>query len=90
MPTPSTANLRQGPTSGSIRARTVKIKGAYSYNWRVALATAPTIYLEEAQTTAARYIFTGLTPVQTYIVQVSAVGAAGETSWSAVTSMMVV
>lgn len=32
----------------------------------------------------------GLTPGQTYIVQVSADGAAGETSWSAITSMMAV
>ncbi len=88
--TPYTATVRQGPTSGSISARTPKLRGAYSYNWRVALASAPTNYLEEAQTTAARYLFTGLTPGQTYIVQVSAVGAAGETSWSAPTSMMVV
>lgn len=90
LPTPSTATLRQGPTSGSILARTPKIKGAYSYNWRLALASTPTTYLEEAQTTATRYIFTGMTPGQTYNVQVSAVGAAGETSWSAITSMMVV
>ena len=88
--TPYTAILRQGPTSGSIRARNPKIKGAYSYNWRVALASAPTVFLQEVQTTAARYTFEGLTPGQTYIVQVSAVGAAGETSWSAITSMMVV
>ena len=91
LPTPSAPTLRQGPTSGSIKARTVKIKGAYSYNWRLSLSSAPTIYLEEVQTTAARYIFTGLTPGQTYIVQVVAVGAAGETSWSnPVTSMMVI
>jgi len=90
LPTPSTAILRQGPLSGSIAARTLKLKGAYSYNWRLALASAPTFFLQEAQTTAIRYRFEGLTPGQTYIVQVSAVGAAGETSWSPVTSLMVV
>ncbi|MEO5718666.1 MAG: fibronectin type III domain-containing protein [Chthoniobacterales bacterium] len=90
LPTPPAAFLRQGPTSGSIRARTASLRGAYSYNWRVALASAPSTYLEEAQTTAVRYTFEGLTPGQTYIVQVSAVGAAGQTSWSAITSMMVV
>jgi Fibronectin type III domain len=88
--TPYTAFLHQGPISGSIRARTSKVRGAYSYNWRLALASAPTTYLQDVQTTAARYVFEGLTPGQTYIVQVSAVGAAGETSWSADTSIMVV
>jgi len=88
--TPYTAILRQGPTSGSIAARTPKVRGAYSYNWRVALASTPTVFLAEAQTTASRYVFEGLTPGQTYIVQVSAVGAAGETSWSAPTSTMIV
>lgn len=88
--TPYTAILRQGPTSGSIKAHTQKTRGAYSYNWRVALASAPADFLEETQTTSTRHTFEGLTPGQTYIVQVSAVGAAGETSWSAVTSMMVV
>jgi len=90
LPTPSTAILRQGPVSGSIAAHTPKVKGSYSYNWRLALASAPTVFLQEAQTTAARTTFLGLTPGQTYVVQVSAVGAAGDTSWSAVTSMMVV
>jgi hypothetical protein len=88
--TPSTTILRQGPLSGSIAARTPKLNGAYSYNWRLALASAPTDFLQEAQTTTIRYRFENLTPGQTYIVQVSAVGAAGETSWSPVTSIMVV
>lgn len=88
--TPSTASLRQGPISGSIRARIPKVRGAYSYNWRVALDSAPNTFLEEVQTTAARYVFEGLTPGETYIVQVNAVGAAGETSWSPITSIMVV
>lgn len=88
--TPYTAIMRQGPMSGSIAARTPKVKGAYSYNWRLALASSPTVYLAEVQTTAARYVFEGLTPGQTYVAQVSAVGAAGETSWSAPTSMMIV
>ena len=82
--------LRIGPLSGSVAARTLKLNRAYSYNWRLALASAPMLFLQEAQTTAVRNRFEGLTPGQTYVVQVSAVGAAGETSWSPVTSMMVV
>ena len=90
LPTPATTLLRQGAKSGSIAARTSKIRGAYSYNWRVALTSTPTTYVQEAQTTAVRHVFRGLTPGQSYIVQVSAVGTAGETSWSAITSMIVV
>ena len=63
--------------------------GAYTYNWRLALASAPTVYLQTAQTTAARHTFEGLTAGQIYNMQLNAVGTAGESNWSGVTSFMV-
>ena len=56
--------------------------GAYSYNWRLALASAPTVFVQQVQTTAASNIFSGLTPGQTYTVQLNAVGSAGPSDWS--------
>ncbi|MEO5718668.1 MAG: fibronectin type III domain-containing protein [Chthoniobacterales bacterium] len=67
------------------------MRRAYSCNWRIALSSAPLVYLEQVLTTSTRYQFEGLTPGQTYIVQVNAAGTAGETSYSnPVASMMVI
>ena len=65
--TPAVPVLRQGPTTGTLKARTGKVNGAYAYNWRVALATAPGVYVQTAQTTAAKITFEGLTAGQVYI-----------------------
>lgn len=87
---PGTPTLRQGPNSGTLKARTGKVKGAYAYNWRLALASAPTIYVQTVQTTAARYTFEGLTPGEVYNVQVDALGSVGESDWTPATSHMVI
>ena len=88
--TPLTPVVRQGPTSGQLNARTQKVAGTNAYNWRLALASAPTVYLQTLQTTASRTTFEGLTPGQTYNVQVNALGSAGASSWSAAGSWMVI
>lgn len=76
--------------TGSITARARKVNGAYTYNWRVALASAPTVYLRTAQTTGARATFEGLTAGQTYIVELNAIGTAGASDWSGAASIMAV
>lgn len=53
-------------------------------------ASAPTVYVQTAQTTAARTTFGDLTPGQLYNMEVNAVGAAGTSDWSDDGSMMVV
>jgi len=90
LPAPSTPIVLQGPVSGSIVARTGKVYGASAYNWRAALASAPTVYVQTAQTTAARYTFEGLTSGEIYNVEVNALGASGESDWTPATSRMVV
>ena len=81
--------VRHGAISGTLKARVPKVKGAYAYNWRVALASSPNVYVETAQTTGGRYLFEGLTPGLVYIVQANALGALGESNWSSGTSLMV-
>ena len=88
--TPPTPIVRQGQTTGQLRARTQKVAGAYAYNFRLALASAPTVYLQTVQTTSSRATFDGLTPGQTYIVQVNALGTAGASDWSGAGSWMVI
>lgn len=89
MPKPPTPRALQGPHSGSLIAATVPIYGAASYNWRLALASAPNVFVQEVQTTGARVTFTGLTPGQTYNVAVNAVGAAGPGDYSENGSTMI-
>lgn len=82
--------LTLGPVTGSLNAVTAPVYGASTYNWRVALASTPNVYVQTAQTTGARAQFTGLTRGQIYNVELNAVGAAGTSDWSDDSSLMVV
>jgi hypothetical protein len=75
--------------TGELKARVSKVNGANAYNWRIALASAPTVYVQTVQTTGSRYTFEGFTPGETYLVQANALGALGESNWSSATSLMV-
>lgn len=90
MQTPRTPQVRRGPLTGEATAVTDRQTGAYIYNWRVALASAPETYVRTVQSTAARVVFSGLTPGAIYLFQVNAVGAAGPSNWSNAASLMVV
>jgi len=82
LPPPSAPVLSQGPVTGSVRAVVPPVYGAFIYNWRLALASAPTVYLQTAQSTAARILFNDLTAGQVYNVELNCVGAAGTSDWS--------
>jgi hypothetical protein len=89
LPAPDAPKVSQGPLSGTLRA-VVLVKGAYAYNWRLALASAPGVFVQTAQTTGGRALFQDLTPGQVYQVAANAVGAAGASDWSGVGSLMVI
>jgi hypothetical protein len=89
LPAPDAPKVSQGPLSGTLRA-VVLVKGAYAYNWRLALASAPGVYVQTAQTTGGRALFQDLTPGQVYQVAANAVGAAGASDWSGWGSLMVI
>ena len=82
LPAPNAPLLTQGPNTGVLAATSSPVNGAYVYNWRIALASAPTQFVQTAQTTGARTTFAGLTPGQIYNVQLNAVGSAGTSDWS--------
>lgn len=90
LPAPFAPAMAQGPVTGSLSAVVSPIYGGFTYNWRLALASAPTVFVQTAQTTAARVLFTGLTAGQLYNVEVNVVGAAGTSDWSDDGQMMVV
>jgi hypothetical protein len=90
LPAPDAPNVSQGPLSGTLRAVISPVKGAYAYNWRLALVSAPSVYVQTAQTTSGRVTFQDLTPGQVYHVAANAVGAAGTSDWSGVGSLMVI
>jgi hypothetical protein len=90
LPAPDAPTVVQGPVTGSLKATSTPLYGASSYNWSVALQSAPDTDVQTAQTTGARAEFTGLTPGQTYVVSLNAVGTAGVSNWSDGGTLMVV
>jgi hypothetical protein len=90
LPTPAAPLLALGAHSGELDASVAPIGGALTYNWRLALASAPTVILQTDETSASFTTFAGLTPGQIYLVQVNAVGTAGTTDWSPAATLMVV
>ena len=89
LPAPLAPVLTQGAVTGSISAVARPVYGASSYNWKVILQSAPGVPVQTAQTTSARADFHGLTPGQTYLVCLNAVGSAGTSDWSDTGSLMV-
>jgi hypothetical protein len=87
--TPDAPKVSQGRT-GEAFAASSPVDGAYIYNWRVALASAPDTVVQHLQSTGARATFEGLTPGQTYRFQCNAVGTAGTSDWSNAGTLMVI
>jgi hypothetical protein len=82
LPTPQAPRVSQGPVTGSLKAVTKPVYGGSTYNWRVALASAPTVFVQTAQTTGARAAFYDLTAGEIYNVDVNVVGTAGTSDYS--------
>lgn len=82
LPAPGNLTVTLGARSGELNASAPPIPGAAIYNWRVTTATAPTVVVQSAQTTAASNIFDNLTPGVVYNVEANAVGSAGPSDWS--------
>lgn len=82
LPAPATPVVGPGKLTGELEALSEPVFGAYTYNWRIALSSAPNVFVQQVQTTASRHTFGGLTPGQVYSVQLNAVGSAGPSDWS--------
>src|ERR1019366_670919 len=89
LPTPAAPALALGAHSGELDASTSPIYGSLTFNWRVMLASAPTVVVQEIETSAASATIPGLPPGQLCIVQVNVVGTAGTSDWSPAVSLMV-
>ena len=80
--TPRAPTVGQGPTTCTLKASTLPIYGASLYTARLALVSAPLVYLQTKQSTAAHFLFDGLTAGELYNVGMNAIGAAGPSDWS--------
>ena len=89
LPAPVPPVLQLGGRSGDLVASVTPIANAASYNWRLALASAPEKNLRTVPTTAASITFAGLTPGETYSVDVNAFGTAGNSDWSGTSDLMI-
>jgi hypothetical protein len=90
LPAPAAPALSLGTHSGELDASVPPIYGALTYNWQVMLAAAPSVVVQEMETSSASATFPGLPPGQVCIVQANVVGTAGTSDWSPATSLMVV
>ena len=59
LPAPRPPTLRQGEHSGQLDAKVPPIYGAYTFNWRLALSSAPDTYVQTVQTTGGSVTFEG-------------------------------
>ena len=82
LPAPANLTLARGKVSGQLRARCKLVPRAAAYQWRVASALAPTVWLPADPSVAANATIGGLTPGTQYIVQVRAIGTSGPSDWS--------
>ncbi len=90
LPPPAHLTVTQGPRTGELRAVTAPAKGAAICSWRVSTATAPTVWVQTATTTAARIVFGGLTPGVIYRVEARVVNSAGPSDWTGPVAHMVI
>lgn len=90
LPVPSDLTVTLGISTGKLDVRVSPVPGAFTYNWRVALASAPAVVVQLAQSTASSTTLSNLTPGLVYNVEANAVGAAGPSGWTAPMPKMVV
>ena len=89
-PAPNAPDVTQGTKSGQLDAATSPLYGGQAYLWRVARASSPEVFVQTAQTTAARSSFFGLTAGEIYNIEVQTIGSAGPSDWSDAGSLMVI
>jgi hypothetical protein len=82
LPAPANLRLSRGKVSGQLAARCNMDAQAAAYEWRIASALAPTLWLPANPTVAARATLQGLMPGTQYVVQVRAIGSKGPSDWS--------
>jgi hypothetical protein len=82
LPTSLPPKTSHTKVSGEIAGRVKRVNGAYTYNWQLALASAPNVVVQTTQTTTARVTFAELILGEVYNIQVQAVGAAGASNYS--------
>jgi hypothetical protein len=90
LPTPNMPVLKHGPHSGELDLSTKSVRGAFIYNWQIALFSKPDVVIQTVQSTGTKASVSGLTPGQIYNVQVNAVGAAGPGPFSNPASLMAI
>ena len=88
LPPPEAPKVIQGMNPGEIKCSVSKPKGASAVIWRIALASAPAVYLDTVTSLGGRYTFTGLTAGTIYLVQAALTCAAGQTGWSPTSPLM--
>lgn len=88
LPPPDAPVVGHGTEDGEIKARINRPNGATAVNWRVALASAPSVYVQTPSTSGGRTTFKGLVAGEVYLVQACVVGKEGASSWGPTSPLM--
>jgi hypothetical protein len=89
LPAPQNLVVKHGVVSGVLNASANPVFGASTYNW-TCTANTPGAVPVTAQSTAASFAFTGLTPAVSYTIAVNAFGTAGLSNWSSPASQIAI
>ncbi len=89
LPAPANPRLVRGAISGQLIARCRKLPQALGYEWRYALGSTPTAWVNLEAKFAVTETIDGLVPGTQYVAQVRALGTAGPSDWSDSAIMMV-
>lgn len=82
LPTPMGFLATMGPLEGQVKLKWKKVRGAVSYIVQVSPQAMPRVWTQVMVSPTTSAMAMGLTPGQTYVFRVCAVGAAGQGPWS--------
>jgi hypothetical protein len=88
LPPPDAPVVVHGTGDGEIKGRITRPNGCTSVNWRIAVQSAPTVYLQTPSTSGGRYTFKSLMAGEIYLVQAAVVGKFGASNWGPTSALM--
>lgn len=82
LPAPAGFLAAMGSLEGQVKLKWKKVRGAVSYIVQVSPQAMPRVWTQVVVSPTTSAVATGLTPGQTYVFRVCAVGTAGQGPWS--------
>jgi hypothetical protein len=85
---PGGVRMRRGRVATQLIAYCDRVDSARAYQWRYAIATAPTVWTMPDPGSSTRFLIDGVVPGTVYLVQVRAFSTRGAGDWSDTAMLM--